>query len=222
MKKIFFAFLIFLCSGLCLQAQNIRLNLYGNYVFDDHVDSYYSTTNYFNGTIQGGLLWGAGLEFRLQQHYGIELMYMRQDTHAPTEYWDQQEDEVRHSNLKLGINWIMLGGARSFRANEHVEPYGGLMLGMCIVDAENPDKNSSASTTKFGWGFRLGTNIWVNEAIGIKLQAQLLSATQAAGGGLYFGTGGAGAGVTTYSTMYQFVLGGGLTFKFGGHSGGNK
>ena len=36
------------------------------------------------------------------------------------------------------------------------------------------------------------------------------------GGGLYFGTGGAGAGVSTYSSYYQFNLGGGLVFKLGG------
>jgi hypothetical protein len=39
---------------------------------------------------------------------------------------------------------------------------------------------------------------------------------QGAGGGLYFGTGGAGAGVSTYSSMLQFGLGGGLTFALGG------
>jgi hypothetical protein len=41
----------------------------------------------------------------------------------------------------------------------------------------------------------------------------LLSAVQAVGGGLYFGTGGAGAGVSGFSTFYQFSLGGGLVFK---------
>jgi len=96
------------------------------------------------------------------------------------------------------------------------EPYGGFMLGMAIIDTENPENNSSQSATKFAWGLRLGSNIWVSEKVGIKLQAQLLSVPQGAGGSLYFGTGGAGAGVSTYSTVLQFVLGGGLTFKLGG------
>ncbi len=34
-------------------------------------------------------------------------------------------------------------------------------------------------------------------------------------GGFYFGTGGVGAGVSSYSTMYQFGVGGGLVFKLG-------
>jgi len=38
---------------------------------------------------------------------------------------------------------------------------------------------------------------------------------QSVGDGFYFGTGGAGAGVSTYSSMLQFALRGGLTFKLG-------
>jgi len=41
----------------------------------------------------------------------------------------------------------------------------------------------------------------------------LLSAVQSLGGSFYFGTGGSGAGVSAYSTMYQWGLGGGLTLK---------
>ncbi len=201
-------------------SQNVRLNAYGAYVFDDKVDSYYSNTSYFNGTIKGGFLWGAGLEYRVHQYYGIELMYQRLDTHAPTEYYDPGGQGgigsgVKHTDFDLGVNYIMVGGARTFHASEKVEPYGGFMLGVGIVDAKNPDKGTSASATKFAWGLRLGTNIWTSGKVGIKLQTQLLSIPQGAGGALYFGTGGAGAGVSTYSTMLQFVLGGGLTFKLG-------
>ena len=75
---------------------------------------------------------------------------------------------------------------------------------------------NSDGTTKFAWGFKLGANIWASEKVGIKIQAGLLSAVQAIGGGVYFGTGGAGAGITGLSTYYQFNLGGGLVFNLGG------
>ena len=87
---------------------------------------------------------------------------------------------------------------------------------MGVFNVENPETGDFGSATKFAWGLRLGSNIWVSEKIGLKIQAQLLSATQSMGGGLYFGTGGAGAGVSTYSSYYQFNLGGGLVFKLGG------
>jgi hypothetical protein len=97
-----------------------------------------------------------------------------------------------------------------------------MQMGAAFIKATRTDNaivgESSDSETKFAWGLRGGANIYpAGDAgkVGIKLQAALLSAVQGAGGGLYFGTGGAGAGVTTYSSMLQFTLGGGLVFKFG-------
>ena len=204
-----------------IQAQTqktaVRLNAYGSYVFDDKVDSYYSNTSYFNGKIKGGFMWGGGLEFRLHDYYGLEVLYQRLDTHAPVNYYDNSglNPGVKSANLDVAINYILVGGARSMHPNAKAEPYGGFLLGMAIIDSKNTEANTSSSTTKFAFGFRGGVNLWASERVGIKLQAQLLSVPQGVGGSLYFGTGGAGAGVSTYSTMLQFVLGGGLTFKLG-------
>jgi hypothetical protein len=219
MKKVFFILLI---TGLvsAVNAQNVRLNVYGGYVFDDHIDNGYSssTAGYFSGTVKGGFLWGGGLEFRLHDYYGLELLYQRLDTHAPVDYYPYTGiGGVKNASVNLGVNYIMVGGMRSMqRPGSKAEPYGGFMLGMAIINADNPETETSSNATKFAWGLRLGTNIWASERVGIKLQMQLLSVPQGAGGGLYFGTGGAGAGITTYSTILQFALGGGLTFKLGG------
>ena len=206
---------ILLAIASVIQAQNIRLNAYGSYVFDDKVDNYYSSTSYFNGTIKGGFIWGGGLEFRVADYYGIELIYQRLDTHAPIEYYDIDESEIKNTNFDLAINYIMVGGARSVKTSEKLEPYGGFMLGMAVLDAKNPTNEVSHSATKFAAGARMGANIWFSEKMGLKLQAQLITIPQGAGGSLYFGTGGAGAGISTYSTMLQFTLGGGLAFKLG-------
>ncbi|GAO40997.1 outer membrane beta-barrel protein [Flavihumibacter petaseus] len=218
MKKLL-GFTCLFCLAALLQsaqAQKIRLNAYAGYVFDDNVDSYYSNTSYFNGTIQGSFQWGAGIEYRLHDAYGIELLYYRQDTKAPITYYDYNSLREKYSNVDVAVNYILIGGARNFARSERFEPYGGFMLGVGIIDAENPDTDFKGSATKFAWGLRLGTNIWTSGAIGLKLQAQLLSCTQAAGGGIYFGTGGVGTGVSTYSSMLQFGLGGGLTFRLQG------
>jgi len=98
-----------------------------------------------------------------------------------------------------------------------VEGFGGGMLGAAFINVDNPDNGNSNNATKFAWGLRLGANIWASERVAIKLKADVLSAVQGAGGGLYFGTGGGGVGVSTYSSMYQFGLGGGIAFALGGH-----
>jgi len=202
--------------------QGVRLNLYGGYVFDDKFDTYYSSSSYYEGKIKGGFQWGIGVEYMVQPQYGIELLYLRQDTEAPTRYYGvlvgsggNRDGEV---NLDLAINYILLAPTKHFvSSNEKVEGFAGFMAGMVIAEASTPDGSALGtgedSATKFAWGVRLGGIIWASEKVGIRLQTQLLSAAQAMGGGFTFGTGGAGAGVSSYSTIYQFGLGGGLVFK---------
>jgi hypothetical protein len=195
------------------RSQGVRLNGYAMYVFDDQVESYGSSTSYYNTTIKGGLVWGVGLEYVVHESNGIELLYMRQDTKAPTTYYDVGD---KSGDFDVAINWIMLGFNRYQKFdNDKIEGFGGLSLGTAIFDVKNPN-GSSRSATKFGWGLKLGVNIYASEKFGIKLQTSLLSAAQGVGGSLYFGTGGAGAGAGTYSSMLQFGLGGGIVIPFGG------
>ncbi len=213
MKKILIVCLIFISYIANAQDKHIRLNGYAYYVFDDAVDSYYSTTSYFNTKIKGGLVWGVGLEYMIQNANGVELLYLRQDTKAPTTYY--QAGEVK-KDLDVAINWIMLSFNRYQKFdNEKVEGFGGLGLGAAIFDVEHPDGRSQ-SATKFAWALKLGVNIFASEKFAIKLQTGIQSAVQSVGGSIYFGTGGAGAGAATYSSMLQFALGGGIVIPLGG------
>jgi opacity protein-like surface antigen len=220
MKKILVS--IYVLAIVALYVQNamaqgagpeIRLHGYTSYAFDDHVESYNSNTSYFEGTIEGGLLYGGGLEFKVRPDMGVELTYLRLDSKAPMEYY---YDGIRYEEFDLASNYIMIGGNSYIPGNSRVEPYGGIQIGMAIFNIESSDFGISESATKFAWGVKLGANIWATETVGIKLQGGLISAVQAAGGSVYFGTGGAGAGISGYSTFYQFSLGGGLVFKVGG------
>ncbi|MCX2744030.1 outer membrane beta-barrel protein [Mangrovivirga sp. M17] len=194
----------------------LRLNTYGGYVFQDKVNSYYSNTSYFNGTIQDSFRWGLGLEYHIENRGAIELQYQRQDTNAPTFYRDNSfGSEEQFSDFSLSINWIMLNGTRYFPISDLVEPFVGAGFGLGVFNIENPDNGRSDSATKFSWQIRGGANLWMTPRMALRIQASLISATQAFGGGLYFGTGGVGAGVNNYSTMYQFAFDGGLVFRLG-------
>lgn len=103
--------MLFLLVSINARSQGIRLNAYSSYVFDDQVDSYYDQNDYYNGTVKGGYQWGAGLEYMVRPNYGVELMYLRQDTKAPLNYYN---NGVKFSNFDLGINYIMLAGNQSF------------------------------------------------------------------------------------------------------------
>lgn len=188
----------------------LRLNGYTFYAFDDKVDSYYSSSEYFNGKIKGGFQWGGGLEYMMSPGQSIEISYLRLDTDAPMEYY---KDGIQFTTFDLATNYIMLGGNRYFPNGGKVEPYAGLQAGVAVFNVHNPDNGKSDTATKFAWGLKAGLNIWASDMVGLKIQTGLLSAVQGVDGGFYFGTGGAGAGVNTYSTFYQFYIGGGLTFN---------
>ncbi len=197
------------------QAQQIRFNAYAIGAFSDRVSSYYSSSNQFNGQVNGGFIWGGGFEYMAQKYSGIELMYNRMDTKAPMTYYNNSI-LPKSTNFDLGLNQIMVGFNRYFPSgNAKIEPFVGACLGLSIFDIKNPDNGSSSSATKFGYGFKTGVNIWASKKVALKLQGQLFSASQAVGGGLYFGTGGGGAGISSYSTFFQFGLGGGLVFNLG-------
>ena len=216
MKKLLLLTFITTVTSLAIQAQGIRLNGYVNYTFDDRFEAYNSATSYFNGTIKGGMQWGAGLEYMASPELGIAATYYRQDTKAPVTYWDNINNQVANRELDIAINYIMGGTTGYVSPNPKIEGYGGIMLGAVIYNNKMPIAGDPTSSTKFAWGVKLGANIWATEKVGIKLQGHLLSGVQSAGGGFYFGTGGSGTGITTYSTLYQFSLGGGLVFRLTG------
>jgi opacity protein-like surface antigen len=190
----------------------MRINAYSLYTLDDDVNTN-SGYNYFTGTIKANLLWGGGLEFNPIPEYGLELAYLREDTDVNTNY----STGIKYNQtFKLGANYILLGGTRYLRLqNPRVEPFAGAMLGMAIFENKEPSLGAPSSATKFAWLLKAGVNIMATKQVGLKLQMQLLSAVQSIGGGLFLGTGGVGAGLNTYSTMLQFGIGGGLTFKLG-------
>ncbi|WP_296698165.1 outer membrane beta-barrel protein [Algoriphagus sp.] len=214
MKRILLLLTFISISGIGF-SQELRINTYAGYIFKDKVDSYFSSNSFYEGQIQDGLRWGAGIEYHIPNRGAIEIQYLRQDTNAPTIYQDGGflGGAIQNTNFDLAINWVMLNVTRYFPVNETVEPFAGIGVGMGIFNVNNPDNGNSNSATKFSYNIRGGANFWLSSNVAFRAQASLFSATQAIGGGLYFGTGGVGGGLSSYSSMYQFGLEGGLVFR---------
>jgi hypothetical protein len=218
MKKSTFSFMflslfIAVFSNLSI-AQPFKINLYSSYVFDDGVDATLNNGNYVRGTINGNYQWGAGFEYILKQTYGIELMYNRQNTQFPVTYTSSLVDT--NKTYDVDINYILVGGNKYLPlSNKSIKPFGGVLLGLAILNNQNPLPGAESSSTNFAWSARLGSDFMFSPNVGIRLQAQLQSAVQDIGGGVYLGTGGISTGISTESSMYQFGLGGALIIQFG-------
>jgi hypothetical protein len=217
MRKLIFAVLL-LVSGSAMAQNGFRLNGYANYIFDDRVDSYYSNNTYFDGKIKGGFQWGLGAQFLLSPFNSIELTYYNHNTSGVADYRSQSSGNIeRGVNFDVVLNWIMLNGVRHLqKPGGKFEAWGSGGLGVCIINTTNEKTGNNANATKFAWQFRGGGTFWASERVGIKLNAQLQSAVQSVGGGFYIGTGGSGVGVSSYSSLLQFGLGGGIAVKLGG------
>jgi hypothetical protein len=215
MQKILFIAVVFLISSKAL-AQELRFNAYGAYVFEDGYSYYIDNNNYYNGSISDGFQWGAGIEYLLNPAVCVELMYLNRSTDAPTSYQAGLASEHKQTNFDVNLHYILLGS--DFHGQSYdgkMEGYGGIFGGVSFPDATNPENGNKNSETNFTWAIRLGGNFWASEKVGIKLQAQLLSTFNGAGGSYYFGYYPGGVALNTYSNTYQFGLGGGLTFKLG-------
>ncbi|SMO54468.1 outer membrane beta-barrel protein [Solitalea koreensis] len=201
MKKLFTLLAMFLLVQA--QAQTINFTPFAGYVFDDHVD-------YSNGygTVKGGFIYGGTLEYVIQDVSSVGLLYQHQDS----QFDGFTGLAILPTNFDLGGNYMLLQGTRYFPvANDKVKPYAGLGAGVAWFN----NKATEESLTKFGWDFHLGAKFSPSDRFGIKIQAQLMSAVQAAGGSFYVGTGGVGTGVSGYSTIYQFGLTGGIAIALG-------
>src|SRR5262245_37195073 len=107
MKKSLLTLIAILAVTSIGAAQEKRFNVYGGYLFDDSFDTYYSSTDYVNGKIKGGFQYGGGIEFIVREGYGVELLYYRQDTQVPVNYYNGLPIS---KTLDVGVNYILLAG----------------------------------------------------------------------------------------------------------------
>lgn len=213
MKKIVFSVLLTVIAVVSFGQKGARINLYSAYTFDDGFDVWNDVNTYYNGTIKGGVQWGAGVEYLFSPQSSAEILWLHRSTTVPANFKFGTGTQARNETFDLKHDYIMLSGDGHFTKGGKAEGYAGLMGGVLISNLEGPGAGQSSNNTNFAWGARMGTNVWLSPKFGIKLQALLLSASRATGGDTYWSWYGP-IYLNTYSTLWQFSLGGGLIFNF--------
>jgi hypothetical protein len=200
-------------ASLCGTAQGIRINGYLSHAFDDYVYSERDDPTQFEGVLQGGKLWGIGIELMPDDEFGLEFMYKQISSEAPMDY-ENEFGEFVSETLDYKCQYYMLCSNQYLPdLGEVVELYGGGMAGLAVFKFKAPEQFGFNSSTKFAYGLRCGANIWFTPLIGLRLQAELVSAVQSVTAGVYFDYDGIEPGLYGNSSNYQFNLGGGLVFR---------
>lgn len=185
--------------NIAVHAQGLRINLNGGYIFRDRFPIT-TTLGVLEATIKEAPVFGGGLEYLVNEDYGIELYYLGMPTEGSV------RDRFQRYSEDLMVNYIMAGGVRYAPFSDRVKGFGGVSLGVAAFEGQTVSRAYAA------WGLRGGVFISATERIGLRVGAQLHSPIEAVGGGVYIGTGGTGGGVQTYSTIYQFGFVGGVSF----------
>ena len=200
MKKIAIYLLMFFAMNGALKAQGISITGYGGYVFGDKVNFGNADAN-----IKASGVWGVSIEGMNPYGNALELVYHYQSTDVPVTTYPGG-NVINNGKSSAVLSYVLLNFERYVHVGEKVMPYGGLGLGVLITSPQ-----SSSGYSYFAWDLKAGAKIKTNGKLGFKIQALLLSSTAATGTAWYNGYI-----YSTYSTLWQFGLEGGITFDFGG------
>jgi hypothetical protein len=203
-KAVLFLAVLGLVTVRSFAQTSIELIPQAGYTFPSRTD-FYDTY----GRIAGSLNLGGAIKFNVSRSFGIEFLYNHMGTSSGLYQYGYDGQQLAGGNLN--IDYIMAGFVQSFGIpNSTVRPFIGVLLGAAVFTPQD-----YTSDTRFAAGVQLGTNIYISPRVGIQLKAQLLAPVDAAGSSFYFSNYGGGGGISTYSSVYQFGLNGGLIIGLG-------
>ncbi len=206
MRKTLFFLSLLATLPFFVFAQTVEIAPFGGYVFGGTLHGDYGDV-YINDNAQ----YGGMISIGVSRVVDLDLIYNRSDTKADVTYFNYGGYVKPSLEIPLSINYIQIGFTKNFRVNPTVSPFLGFNLGACGF----VPKEDYSDAWFFSLGFNAGAKIYFGKRVGLRLQAQGYMPVQSAGFAMFVGTGGSSAGVSVYSTLFQFGFTGGLIFRLG-------
>jgi opacity protein-like surface antigen len=180
--------------------QALYVTGFGGYTFQNKIE--FSTIDCY---VRNSAHYGISLEGINQEGIGLELLYQRQETHAPV-YTKASPAVQLTSKDNLTISYIMLNTIFYMHANPTLSPYLGLGIGVSLLntDAASASNNLSYShsQSKFTWDAKLGVRLNMSEKAAIKLQSQFYAIANVNGSGIY-----SAEATTAWAFQFGFTAG---------------
>lgn len=204
----FFLVIVVFSMAVSLKAQepkSLSLNLYGGYNFKDKV-KFDASYGYVNEAVQ----YGAGLEYFPSRNKSIELRWLSMGTEFP--FHGPSGTHLNVGKDEGSINYILIGGNTYFGSDPNAKalPYIGAGLGVGILALKETDNSS----TEFAWDAKLGVKIKTSSAVSVNLHAYVQYVVSAVGYDYYYYPGWGTTAFTDYASIFQFGLGGAISFNF--------
>lgn len=206
MKKSIRLLAMFIWMPFIMYAQSVEVTPFGGYVFGGTLNGDYGEVQIDDNAQYGGMI-----SIAVSRVVDVDLIYNRSDTKAHINYYYDAGYLKPSLDIPLSINYMQVGFTKNFRVNPKVSPFVGFNLGACAF----APKETYSDAWFFSVGMNAGAKIYFAKRIGLRIQAQGYIPVQGSAFTMFVGTGGSGAGVSVYSTLFQFGFTGGLIFRLG-------
>jgi len=148
-------------SVSAINAQNVALTAYAGFMYNSQIYYYLGEANVSNSAS-----YGADVEVYIKKRISFQLLYNRCDPNVKfIEY-----GELKSGTFKMSIENIHTGLLMNF-AYGSFKPYGSLTFGATRYHLKDLDVTDS---WRFSIAPAFGTKIFINDIVGLKLQARLI------------------------------------------------
>jgi hypothetical protein len=167
--------------------------------------------------ISDGAGYGLTLNVKIQRDLQFELFWVGSTTSAELlEYQGQNLPQPSLGTFDIATNYFMAGATQMLKGT-NVKPFGTFAVGAAWW---SPTKTGQSTVevsdeVRFAMGIGAGVKIFFSEKVGLRLHGRLLFPLNFTGGGMYFGTGGAGLAVGAGIPVMQGDLSAGLIIGLG-------
>lgn len=204
--------LLLLFISMSLSAQTWRANLYAGYVMGETVFSATDPKTGATNRINGGLHLATGLEYRKDEKRRYEILFFNQSTKISNWYY-QERGEDRTTRLNAQFNHLMFS-AMNYAKGGKVQPFGGLMAGVGLINLKNPDNNIRHFNPRPAWGLRGGMNLLSTGSFRMRIYSNLLWTMKGIGGDFSSNTSNNSVITGRPATMIQLQTGASLHYTF--------
>ncbi len=167
--------------------------------------------------IDDGAGYGVTLDVMIQRDLQFEFFWVGSKLSSElVEYNGPGLPQEKIDEFDISANYFMAGATQMLKGR-NIKPFGTFAVGVAWMSPGQSKQNNVKleDEVRLAVGFGGGVKIFFTENIGLRLHARLLMPLIFSGGGFYFGTGGAGFGVSSGIPVLQGDLSAGLIIGLG-------
>ncbi|MBK9099272.1 MAG: hypothetical protein IPM14_14365 [bacterium] len=154
--------------------------------------------------------YGAGISFEVERGVQAEVFWIGQQTPMELKRYNGLTEPL----FDVGIHYFQAGAVYEFRQTKAQKafPFTSFSLGATLF---SPVDSNFSEEWRFSITFGGGGKFYISDRVGLRLQARMLLPLNFNSVGMWCGSGGCSAGVSSWATLLQADFTGGIFVRLG-------